>query len=155
MATELSVKIINFLCFFPNSLKLQNFRQFRDQFCLIRPSMDLLTGMTPPSVSFMPRSGSRRLVSSFHKKQQSSFFDSFSSSSSKPLLSQSDPDKEETILPVKPPNFPSQRKLSVTDLPLPETNLCSFSQSVLNGKLINYPFRQNLVLMIEQDKHKS
>ncbi|VVB12923.1 unnamed protein product [Arabis nemorensis] len=95
-----------------------------------RQSMDLLTGMTPPSVSFMPQSGSRRFVSSFHKKQQSSFFDSFSSSSSKPLLSQPDPNKEETILPVKPP---SQLKLSVTDLPLPETNLCSFSQSVLNG----------------------
>ncbi|CAH2074503.1 unnamed protein product [Thlaspi arvense] len=98
-----------------------------------RQSMDLLTGMTPPSVSIMPRSGSRRLVSSFHKRQQSSFFDSFSSSSSKPLLSQPDPDKEETILPVKPPHYPSQLKLSVTDLPLPESKLCSFSQSILNG----------------------
>ncbi|ESQ40135.1 hypothetical protein EUTSA_v10013167mg [Eutrema salsugineum] len=95
-----------------------------------RQSMDLLTGMTPPLVSFMPRSGSRRLVSSFHKKQQSSLFDSFSSSSSKPLLSKPHPNNEETILP---PQFPSQIKLSVTDLQLPESKLCSFSQSVLNG----------------------
>ncbi|KAL1200552.1 Amino acid transporter AVT1D [Cardamine amara subsp. amara] len=98
-----------------------------------RKSMDLFTRMTPPSLSFIPRSSSRRSVSSFHKKQQFSFSESFSSSSSKPLLSQPIPDKEETILPVKPPNFPSQLKLSVTDLPLPEANLCSFSQSVLNG----------------------
>jgi len=96
--------------------------------------MDLLTGMTPPSVSFMPQSSSRRLASSFQKKQQSSFCDSLSSSSSKPLLSQPVPDKEETILPVNPQ---SQLKLSVTDLPLPEPNLCSFSQSVLNGKIMN------------------
>ncbi|XP_010490635.1 PREDICTED: vacuolar amino acid transporter 1-like isoform X2 [Camelina sativa] len=94
--------------------------------------MDLLSGMTPPTVSFMPRgSSSRRLVSSFLKKQQqSSFTDSFSSSSSKPLLSQPVPDKDETISPFNPS---SQLKLSVTDLPVPETNLCSFSQSVLNG----------------------
>ncbi|CAN8257378.1 unnamed protein product [Cochlearia groenlandica] len=99
-----------------------------------RQSMDLLSGMTPPSLNLMPRSCSRRTVSSFHKKQQqSSFFDSFTSSSSKPLISQQDPGNEETILPVNPPNFPSQLKLSVTDLPLPETNLCSFSQSILNG----------------------
>ncbi|XP_006287324.2 amino acid transporter AVT1D isoform X1 [Capsella rubella] len=96
-----------------------------------RQSMDLLSGMTPPSVSFMPRSSSRRLFSSFQKKQQqSSFSDSFSSSSSKPLLPQPVSDKDETILPFKPS---SQLKLSVTDLPSPETNLCSFSQSVLNG----------------------
>ncbi|CAF1792997.1 hypothetical protein HID58_092002 [Brassica napus] len=95
-----------------------------------RRSMDLMTGMTPPSVSFMPRSLSRRSGSSFHKKQPSSFFDSFSSSSSKPLLSQPDPDKEDTILP---PHFLSQLKLSVTDLPLPQSNLCSVSQSILNG----------------------
>ncbi|XP_010452051.1 PREDICTED: vacuolar amino acid transporter 1-like isoform X2 [Camelina sativa] len=95
--------------------------------------MDLLSGMTPPTVSFMPRGSSRRLVSSFQKKQQqqqSSFTDSFSSSSSKPLLSQPVPDKDETISPFNPS---SQLKLSVTDLPSPETNLCSFSQSVLNG----------------------
>ncbi|KAJ0244078.1 Amino acid transporter AVT1D [Hirschfeldia incana] len=97
-----------------------------------RRSMDLMTGMTPPSVSFMPRSLSRRSGSSFHKKQQSSFFDSFSSSSSKPLLSQPDPtDKEDTA--ILPQHFPSQLKLSVTDLPLPQSNLCSVSQSILNG----------------------
>ncbi|XP_010543284.1 PREDICTED: vacuolar amino acid transporter 1-like [Tarenaya hassleriana] len=99
-----------------------------------RQSMDLLTGMTPPAVSFLPQSSS---ISSFLKRRQSSTLGSFSSSASKPLLSQSPSIKDEVptsaVLQDKPPFPYSQLKLSVTDLPLPAANLCSFSQSVLNG----------------------
>ncbi|XP_010543282.1 PREDICTED: vacuolar amino acid transporter 1-like isoform X1 [Tarenaya hassleriana] len=105
-----------------------------------RRSMDMLTGVTPPTVSFIPRSGSRTLSSnadsSFCKRRQNSCQDSFSSSASKPLISQSIHGKEEirTSALISAIEFiSSQLELSIADHPFPPENRCSFSQSVLNG----------------------
>ncbi|KAF2611355.1 hypothetical protein F2Q70_00007022 [Brassica cretica] len=92
-----------------------------------RQSMDLLTGVTPPS--------STNLVSSFRKRRQSSAFGSFASSSSKQsLLIDKDETQNSVVTSIKS-FIDSHLKLSVPDdLSIPQENRkCTISQSLLNG----------------------
>ncbi|CAH2074507.1 unnamed protein product [Thlaspi arvense] len=80
-----------------------------------RKSMDMLTGITPPTTT--------SLVSFFNKKQQSSVFGSFSSYGSKQLLLDKDYDVHN-----------NSAVISVPDLSFVEENrTATFFQSVLNG----------------------
>ncbi|AED90440.1 Transmembrane amino acid transporter family protein [Arabidopsis thaliana] len=92
-----------------------------------RQSMDLLTGVTPPT--------STSFVSSFRQRRQSSVFGSFTSSPSKQqLLIDKDEIQSSVVSSIKS-FLASHLQLSVPgDLLTPQENRsCTFSQSVLNG----------------------
>ncbi|CAI9783267.1 unnamed protein product [Fraxinus pennsylvanica] len=91
-----------------------------------RKSLDMFTGVTPPSVSFL-RSSS--LLSSSGKRQQASATES---SLSRPLISATSLDKDipTSTLPIKL-SATSESGLSVSELP--PSQQCSYSQSVLNA----------------------
>uniref|UniRef100_A0A1J3GRE7 Vacuolar amino acid transporter 1 n=1 Tax=Noccaea caerulescens TaxID=107243 RepID=A0A1J3GRE7_NOCCA len=92
-----------------------------------RDSMDMLTGVTPPTrTSF---------VSSFRKRRQCSVFGSFTSSPSKQQLLVDKDEIQSSVVASIRSFITSHLNLSVPeDLSIPqEDRSCTFSQSVLNG----------------------
>ncbi|KAK1396856.1 Vacuolar amino acid transporter 1 [Heracleum sosnowskyi] len=91
-----------------------------------RRSMDMFTGMTPPSISFLTGSPA---LSSPYKRSQLSLPDEFTPT--QPLMSTTSLDKEEVPTTLTLRLSTSSFKSSYSELP--QQQKCSFSQSVLNA----------------------
>lgn len=103
-------------------------------FNMFRQSMDMLTSVTPPGVTFLRRNGSTGRSDSFYtafKKSQTSQDDS---SLIKPLVSDTSSFKQEepTSKPPVQSLVSSCSRFSSLELP-PAKQQCSFTQSVING----------------------
>ncbi|CAL0302691.1 unnamed protein product [Lupinus luteus] len=96
-----------------------------------RQSMDLLTSVTPPGVTFLRRNASKGRSDSFFKKPETLQDDD--SSLTKPLVSETISFKEgEPTSKTHAQSFVSSSRFSTLELPPPKQG-CSFVQSVING----------------------
>ncbi|OIW07487.1 hypothetical protein TanjilG_14433 [Lupinus angustifolius] len=110
-----------------------------------RQSMDLLTSVTPPGVTFLRRNASKGRSDSFFKRPET--WQDDDSSLTKPLVSETISFKEgEPTSKTHAQSFVSScSRFSTLELPPPKQG-CSFAQSVINGEyhhsaipLNNYP----------------
>ncbi|PIN17068.1 Amino acid transporter [Handroanthus impetiginosus] len=92
-----------------------------------RQSMDMYMSVSPPSVSFL-RSNSSLI--SVKKRSQAS---PSGSSLSKPLISSTILDKEGVAAPIPAVQLCSASELGTSASELPQPELCSYTQSVLNA----------------------
>ncbi|KAK6140260.1 hypothetical protein DH2020_026058 [Rehmannia glutinosa] len=92
-----------------------------------RRSMDMYTSVTPPTVSFLKSSS---FLSSADKKSQISATES---SLFKPLISSSSLDKEDVPTSTLAVKLSSASELRTSLDELPQSQLCSYTQSVLNA----------------------